>query len=182
MNLYRYVKSAPIDSVDAFGLYVLDEDGFPLTPTGTALDSYFYDEETAEEHEEIMDEAAEKVKNAAEELASMACPLPGGPLTGKLLGRAGKALANKIKGSYKHVFKSGKEYIGKGTANRMRTSGAEVSSANKDKLVGSKFEASTPNTDKQAFIDEAEKIRDAGGVPNPNLYNKINSPGEKYLH
>jgi hypothetical protein len=39
----------------------------------------------------------------------------------------------------------------------------------------------SPFTDAQAFKDEAQKIRDLGGVPNKNLYNKINSPGEKML-
>jgi hypothetical protein len=47
--------------------------------------------------------------------------------------------------------------------------------------VKTKFEPSNPNTDVQAFKDEAQKIRDAGGIPNDTLYNKINSPGENML-
>lgn len=34
---------------------------------------------------------------------------------------------------------------------------------------------------REAFKDEARRIRKDGGVENPNNYNKINSPGEKYL-
>ena len=37
---------------------------------------------------------------------------------------------------------------------------------------------------RNAFKDEDRKIQDRGGVdtksPNPDLYNKINSPGKKY--
>lgn len=29
--------------------------------------------------------------------------------------------------------------------------------------------------------DEARRIQDDGGIENPNNYNKINSPGKKYL-
>jgi hypothetical protein len=94
--------------------------------------------------------------------------------------KAGKE-AEKIKGSYVHDFESQMQYIGKGTKERMGVSGKELEAANKDKLVGSKFQPSNPNTDAQAFKDEAQKIRAAGGVPNQNLYNKINSPGEKML-
>jgi hypothetical protein len=35
--------------------------------------------------------------------------------------------------------------------------------------------------DKQAFKDEAQAIRDAGGIKDPNSLNKIYSPGEKML-
>jgi hypothetical protein len=80
-----------------------------------------------------------------------------------------------------HDFESGKQYIGKGTESRMKQSAKQVAEANNDKVVKSQFSPSTPNTHKQAFKDEAQKIQDAGGVPNKNLYNKINSPGKKDL-
>jgi len=35
---------------------------------------------------------------------------------------------------------------------------------------------------REAFKDEALRIRSNGGVPNDANYNKINSPGEKYLN
>jgi len=97
LNVFRFVRNSPLNFSDAFGLYVLDEDGFPLMPTGTALDSYFYDEEAKEEHDRIMDEAEEKVKEAAKELASLACPPPVKALgaLGKL-GRAAKRLKPTI--------------------------------------------------------------------------------------
>jgi len=53
--------------------------------------------------------------------------------------------------------------------------------ANRDKLVKSTFTPSTPNTETQAFKDEAQQIRDAGGLPNDKLYNQRNSPGENML-
>ena len=89
--------------------------------------------------------------------------------------------AEKAKGSYVHEFESDKSYIGKGTEDRAKVSGKEVASKNSDKLTSTKFTPSNPNTDAQAFKDEAQKIREAGGLPNKNLYNKINSPGEKML-
>jgi len=87
----------------------------------------------------------------------------------------------KVKGSYVHEFESGAEYVGKGSKERMAQSGKQLENANKDRLVKSTFEPSQPNTDKQAFIDEATKIQNKGGIPNQNLYNKINSPGKKDL-
>jgi RHS repeat-associated protein len=94
---------------------------------------------------------------------------------------AGTASLQGQKGSYVHEFKSGKKYIGKGTEKRMKQSAKDVAEANNDKVVKSQFEPSDPNTDEQAFKDEAQKIKDSGGVPNKTLYNKINSPGKKDL-
>ena len=85
------------------------------------------------------------------------------------------------KGSYTHTFESGKQYMGKGTPRRMKVSGKELEGKTGDKLSSSNFDPSNPNTDRQALIDEAEKIQNAGGLPNPNLYNQINSPGNKWL-
>ena len=96
-----------------------------------------------------------------------------------ILKTVGKESVEKIKGSYVHEFESGAEYVGKGTEKRMTQSGKQLEKANNDKLVKSTFEQSHPNTDKQAFVDEATKIANKGGIPNQNLYNKINSPGKK---
>ena len=51
-----------------------------------------------------------------------------------------------------------------------KVSGKEVAEKNSDKLVSTKFAPSNPNTDVQGFKDEAQKIREAGGLPNKNLY------------
>ena len=99
----------------------------------------------------------------------------------KVVQGAAEKGAEKIKGSYVHEFESEKKYIGKGPEDRAKVSGKEVAEKNSDKLVSTKFTPSNPNTDVQAFKDEAQKIREAGGLPNKNLYNKINSPGEKML-
>ena len=100
---------------------------------------------------------------------------------GAAAAESGTASASEIKGSYVHEFESGKKYFGKGTEKRMQQSAKDVAKANNDKVVKSEFEPSNPNTDKQAFRDEAKKLQKAGGVPNKNLYNKINSPGKKDL-
>ncbi len=88
-------------------------------------------------------------------------------------------VAEKKKGSYVHTFESEMEYVGKGTTGRMARSGQKISKRTGDKVKTSKFQPSTPNTDRQALIDEANKIEQRGGIPNPKLYNKINSPGKK---
>lgn len=51
----------------------------------------------------------------------------------------------------------------------------------KDTLKSAEFYSSNPNTDAQAFKDEAQLIRDAGGLNSGKLYNQINSPGESML-
>jgi RHS repeat-associated protein len=87
----------------------------------------------------------------------------------------------KVRGSYTHTFESNIQYIGKGTKDRPSVSGKQIENKTGDKLIKTEFEPSKPNTDVQAFKDEAQKIRNTGGIPNDNLYNKINSPGEKML-
>ena len=44
----------PTWSIDPLGLFALDEDGFPVTPSGTALDTYIYDDDAIADHNEIM--------------------------------------------------------------------------------------------------------------------------------
>ncbi len=89
------------------------------------------------------------------------------------------SVAEKKKGSYVHTFESKTEYVGKGTVKRMKESGRNLAKQKNDKLGSSTFKPANPNTDRQALIDEANTIEQKGGIPNPKLYNKINSPGKK---
>jgi hypothetical protein len=82
-------------------------------------------------------------------------------------------------GSYTNTHESGKKYHGKGTEKRMNESGKEKAEANDDPVVNQEFKPAANN--REALKDEARRIREDGGVDNPNNYNKINSPGEKYL-
>jgi hypothetical protein len=52
-----------------------------------------------------------------------------------------------------------------------------VVNSDKEKDVGWKPSA----TEREAFKDEARRIREDGGVANPQNYNRRNSPGERYL-
>jgi hypothetical protein len=82
-------------------------------------------------------------------------------------------------GSYTNRHESGKAYHGKGDQNRAARSAKRVENEHNDKHASTETK-SAPN-DREAFKDEATRMRNDGGVSNPNNYNKINSPGEKYL-
>jgi hypothetical protein len=81
INLYGFVFNNPVAYIDSDGMFILDDDGFPVLPIGTALDSYFYDRDTKDAHDEIMREGARQLSEAGKEI-SMAgiCLLPGGGL------------------------------------------------------------------------------------------------------
>jgi len=74
-----------------------------------------------------------------------------------------------------------RDYNARHALDRMKKSGRGLEKKHKDKLIDSTFDPSIPNTDEQAFIDEAQKIRNSGGLNNPDTYNQKNSPGEKIL-
>ena len=85
---------------------------------------------------------------------------------------------HECSGSYEIEFKSGKNYVGKGSEARMRVSARTHSVANADPVVNTRWEpASSTN---QAFVDEYLKML-RRGVNNANTYNKIWSPGRKIL-
>ncbi|GJM17949.1 MAG: hypothetical protein DHS20C14_01620 [Phycisphaeraceae bacterium] len=105
--------------------------------------------------------------------------VPGPPGVGKTFSTAIGKVKNSKFGSYIIDFASGKKYIGKGPKKRMRRSAREKSEAYDDPVIDQQF-TPAPNN-QEALMDEARAIREAGGVDNPNLYNKINSPGEKLL-
>ena len=205
-NRYSYVLNNPLRYTDPTGHWVLfDKEawGQMLSPVGQWAHNFFLGGQYPVNNERIMlskegiqeftpltangktlgNPAVEVVKAGGGALlqAGMMLTPAGDEEAAGLAAKELKTVAGKIKGSYLHEFESEMKYVGKGTEKRMATSGKALETANGDVLKGSKFTPSNPNTDAQAFKDEAQKIRDLGGVPNKNLYNKINSPGEKML-
>jgi len=57
-NIYGFVGNRPTGNLDAFGLYILDEDGFPIEGSYNGLGAYLYDRGTKAQHDKIMDDAA----------------------------------------------------------------------------------------------------------------------------
>ena len=93
---------------------------------------------------------------------------------------AKKVTPKKQTGSYTISFKSGFKYHGKGPESRMEQSAKQKSKEYSDKVV--KKEWTPASSEKEAFMQEAKRIRKDKGVgPNHGNYNKINSPGEKML-
>jgi hypothetical protein len=83
-------------------------------------------------------------------------------------------------GSYTHTFESGKKYHGKGSKERAKQSGKEVSKRNNNDPV--KHTDWTPaDNDRQAFKDEDSRMNtDQNGSKDDANYNKNDSPGKKY--
>ena len=82
-------------------------------------------------------------------------------------------------GSYTNTHESGKKYHGKGSEQRAQQSAKEKEKTYNDPAKNTDWKPA--KNDKEAFKDEAKRIRKDGGVENPNNYNKRNSPGEKEL-
>ena len=88
----------------------------------------------------------------------------------------------KATGSYEILYKSGKNYVGKGGFKRAITSAARNAIKYTDEVV-SIIWRSAPNA-MEAFIDEfllQDLSRGGRGVGNMRTYNKIWSPGRRYL-
>jgi hypothetical protein len=96
--------------------------------------------------------------------------------------RIGKPSPNEpLRGAYKIQTESGKWYAGKGPLERMARSVRNVERETGENVAKTEHKPSNPNTSEQAFKDEAQLIRNSGGIKDPNSLNKINSPGEKLL-
>jgi RHS repeat-associated protein len=83
-------------------------------------------------------------------------------------------------GSYIIKCKDGMYYVGKGPFGRMLKSITNLFKKGKTP-VKAVHESSQPQTTAKALKDEAQKMRDLGGLDGGKLLNKINSPGEKLL-
>ena len=81
-------------------------------------------------------------------------------------------------GLYKIEFKTGKNYVGKGSEARMKASVRRIERKYNDIMVTRHWDPA-PNA-KKAFVDEYIKMS-ARGVNNSNTYNRIWSPGRKYI-
>jgi RHS repeat-associated protein len=92
------------------------------------------------------------------------------------------AKETKSVGTYVLKFKSGAEYVGKGTEKRMERSASRLASKHGDEVVEKTFQAA--KNDREAFKEESRLIESKGGAksqnPDTNLYNQIDSPGTKY--
>ena len=91
----------------------------------------------------------------------------------------------KATGSYEILYKSGKNYVGKGGVQRAITSAAQHAKPNKfnhfmgDEVVAIRWKQAANS--RQAFIDEyAMQLK--RGVGNDSTYNQIWSPGRKYFY
>jgi RHS repeat-associated protein len=87
----------------------------------------------------------------------------------------------KPSGSYTNTHASGKTYDGKGDKPRSQESGRRIADEHNDPHIATDH-TDAPNS-REAFKDEARRLEEHGG-PDPTLesnYNKIESPGKKYL-
>lgn len=95
------------------------------------------------------------------------------------INQKGRVNAEGKTGSYTNKHESGKSYHGKGGEDRANQSAKRVGKENGDPSKKTEWKSSKNN--REAFKDEAKRIKKDGGVENPNNYNKVNSPGKKYL-
>ncbi len=73
INLYGFAFNTPASEIDPNGLWIEDDDGFPiLSRYGSPLDAYRYDRETKRQHDQIMCEAKQTLKKAASDLLNAA--------------------------------------------------------------------------------------------------------------
>ena len=82
-------------------------------------------------------------------------------------------------GSYTNTHESGTKYFGKGDEARAKDSGDRLAKEHKDPLA--KTETQSHATDRDSFKQEARNLAADGGPKSDTNYNKIESPGKKYL-
>ena len=100
-----------------------------------------------------------------------------------------KSLVSESTGAYEIVYKSGKNYVGKGSFKRAITSAAEHAKPNEiNNMLGDEVVSITwkkAANQREAFISEYLMQVNGRGVlsadKTANTYNKIWSPGRKYL-
>lgn len=100
---------------------------------------------------------------------------------GMSVNELGVDLSESPSGNYNEQFSSGTMYHGKGGPERAEASALRLAAKHGDTIVS--VEYNPQPTETAAFEQEAREIRASGGLeePNPDLYNKINSPGERML-
>ena len=96
--------------------------------------------------------------------------------------KTSKTIDKTLTGAYEIIFKSNKNYVGKGGFDRAIRSAIEHAKPNKlnghiaDEVVSIMWKAA--DTPQQAFIEEFA-LQSIRGVANADTYNKIWSPGKK---
>jgi RHS repeat-associated protein len=176
-NLYAYVKNNPLNHTDPSGNLectvdpggktqtcvahtILDEAHLVLKAIGIWIHNSMHSEGSSDSpssasDEGKTDESGDKAKEGA----------------------AGSK--TKETGSYTNTHASGKEYHGKGDRERSQTSGRRIEKEKGDPHVATDWRRSP--TERDAFKDEATRIKEGGGVESSDNYNEVNSPGKRYL-
>lgn len=95
------------------------------------------------------------------------------------VGKSRVLVHNCPTGSYTNTHESGIKYFGKGDEQRAKVSGEIKAKEHNDPLAKTETE-SAPN-DRESFKQEAKNLATDGGPESPTNYNKIESPGKKYL-
>ena len=197
-NRYAYGNNNPLRFIDPTGnsaLSIFDWKDFAVDVGGLYVNHIVYAVAKINGNEAVAEFATQAlaagVVDAAISTVGMINPAPG---SGSLLRTAVKsevkavetavvkaeAKAAKDVGSYTVTFESGMKYHGKGTEARAAQSGVEKAEKYSDKVVSTDFKAA--KNDREAFKDESRRLNaDLGGAKNANNYNKIDSPGTKYI-
>ena len=88
-------------------------------------------------------------------------------------------------GTYTVDFSDGTRYHGKGPASRMNASAkrelAAIHAAGDTSVTVTKKVHTPATSAREAFKEEARRISKDGGIGDPKLRNRINSPGKKYI-
>jgi RHS repeat-associated protein len=109
------------------------------------------------------------VADVAASALGVAVPIPG---SGQMI--------KGITGTYRIIFASGKEYIGKGGVKRLAASLERLESKH-GKVAAAEYKAA--KNEREAFKEESRQIENAGGAKSQNvdtkLVNEIDSPGTK---
>jgi RHS repeat-associated protein len=191
-NRYAYGNNNPHRFIDPDGnsaLSVLDWKDFAQDVGGLYVNHIIFAVAKINGNEAVAQMAADGLRagvlDAAISTAGVISPAPG---AGSAMRTAVKSeikaveigsKAEKQVGSYTVTFESGMKYHGKGTEARAAKSAAEKEATYADKAVNIDYKAA--KNEREAFKDEARRIRSDGGLDKSKQYNKINSPGENYL-
>lgn len=118
-----------------------------------------------------------------EPLVLPAAVVTGGMLVGPVIAAVANpaTTAVAVSGAYRIVFKSGREYIGKGLKSRMERSVARLEKKHGDVVESTEYTTATSH--REDFKEESRQIDASGGAqkqnPSTKLYNEIESPGKK---
>ena len=200
-ELGRYVSADPIGlygGINTFGYAYANPNGY-FDPNGQwvplftrlvfvlwrAYEAAMFVQQTYELAKTLLDPCIsfrDKAAAVGSFVLDFVSPGPGN--ASKRLGIDGDDVAkgggkNKEYGSYTNNHESGKRYHGQGDKKRSQKSGREKAAKNNDPHIATDW---TPAQNRrEAMKDEARRLSSDGGKGNSDNYNKINSPGKKYI-